>query len=90
MRITISLIFALVSTFSSSVFAYIGPGLGVGTVGVILGVIGSLFLALFAIFWYPVKRLVKKSKKPQPEVENETLPAAKEDAVSAEHTNKTG
>lgn len=42
------------------VHAYIGPGLGVGTIAVILGVIGSIFLALFAVCWYPLKRLFKK------------------------------
>ena len=43
--------------------AYVGPGLGAGTIGVILGIIGSLFIALFAIIWYPLKRLFKKKKK---------------------------
>lgn len=37
-------------------FAYVGPGLGAGTIGVILGLLGSIFLALFAFFWYPIKR----------------------------------
>jgi len=40
--------------------AYLGPGLGAGTIGAILGVIGSVFLALFAIVYYPVKRFLKK------------------------------
>ncbi len=42
--------------------AYIGPGLGAGAIGVILGLLASLFLALFALFWYPVKRLLKKRR----------------------------
>ena len=42
--------------------AYIGPGLGAGTLGVILGVIGSFFLAIFALFYYPLKRLIKGEK----------------------------
>ena len=41
--------------------AYVGPGLGAGTIGVILGIIGSIFIALFAIIWYPLKRLFKKT-----------------------------
>ena len=43
-------------------YAYIGPGLGVGTIAVILGVVGSIFLALFAILWYPIKRIFKKQR----------------------------
>lgn len=42
--------------------AYIGPGLGAGTIGMILGVLGSIFIALFAILWYPLKRLLRKVK----------------------------
>lgn len=49
--------------------AYVGPGLGAGTIGVILGIIGSLFIALFAIIWYPLKRLFKKKKKQSQETE---------------------
>lgn len=59
----------------SPAFAYIGPGLGAGTIAVVFGVLASLFLALFAILWYPVKRLIRKRKaggvidKTSPEVE---------------------
>ncbi len=42
--------------------AYVGPGLGLGTLAVIAGVIGSVFLAIFAIAWYPLKRLFKKNR----------------------------
>lgn len=61
--------------------AYIGPGLGAGVVSVILGLLASILLAIFAIFWYPIKRLIKKlrgaGKKPetaarQPETVSET------------------
>ena len=55
-------LFIIAVLASSPALAYIGPGLGAGTIGVILGVLGSIFLALFAIFWYPIKRLLKKKK----------------------------
>lgn len=49
---------------SQQALAYIGPGIGAGTLGVILGLIGSVFLALFAFFWYPIKRFFNgKGKK---------------------------
>jgi hypothetical protein len=38
--------------------AYIGPGLGAGTLAVIFGFIASIFLAIFALLWYPLKRLL--------------------------------
>ncbi len=43
--------------------AYLGPGLGAGAVAAILGLIGAFFLGLFAILWYPIKRLLKGKKK---------------------------
>ncbi len=46
----------------SSAQAYVGPSLGLGALAVVFGVIGSVFLAIFAIVWYPIKRLLKKKK----------------------------
>lgn len=45
-----------------SAYAYIGPGMGLGMIGVILGAVLSLFLAILAILWYPFKRLLKRFK----------------------------
>ncbi|WP_300064211.1 hypothetical protein [uncultured Roseobacter sp.] len=42
--------------------AYVGPGLGLGAIAVILGIIGSILLAVFAVLWYPIKRMMKKRK----------------------------
>jgi hypothetical protein len=43
--------------------AYVGPGLGAGALAVVVGVVGSVFLAVFAILWYPLKRLLRKRKE---------------------------
>lgn len=53
-----------------SALAYIGPGVGAGAIGAVLGVIGSIFLALFAVIWYPIKRLLKRGKQKQRSDEN--------------------
>lgn len=47
--------------------AYVGPGLAAGTIGVICGIVGSIFIAVFAVLWYPFKRLLKKLKKSKPQ-----------------------
>ena len=44
------------------VVLYIGPGMGGGVIAVILGVFLSIFGGLFAIIWFPVKRLIRKMK----------------------------
>ena len=41
-------------------FAYIGPGLGLGFIGVLVGVVAALVLTLFGIIYYPLKRLFGK------------------------------
>ena len=57
-----NLIIALLS-INSSVFAYIGPGIGGGIIAGVLGVIGAVLLALFGILYYPIKRMLKNRKK---------------------------
>lgn len=43
-------------------YAYIGPGMGAGAIATVLGLIGSVFLILLAILYYPIKRIIKKRK----------------------------
>ena len=42
--------------------AYFGPGLGVGTLGVVFGLLASIIMTFVAIIWYPVKRMIKKKQ----------------------------
>jgi hypothetical protein len=44
--------------------AYIGPGVGAGVITTVLGILTAIVLALFAVLWYPVKRLIKGSSRP--------------------------
>ncbi len=50
-------------TISSPIFAYLGPGMGGGFIAAVLGVIGAIFLALFGILYYPIKRAIIKRRK---------------------------
>lgn len=63
MRLTLLAGLLLVS-YAAPAAAYIGPGVGAGAVAVVVGVIASVFLALFAILWYPFKRMLKRRKAP--------------------------
>ena len=42
--------------------AYIGPGLGAGVIGTILGILGSIFLAIGAVLYYPFKRFMRRRR----------------------------
>ena len=51
--------------------SYVGPGLGLGSLIVILGLIGSIVLAFLSLIYLPIKKLLKKKKnKDQHDKEN--------------------
>lgn len=54
---------AALSVPLGSAQAYVGPGIGAGAIAVVLGLLGSVFLAIFAFVWYPLKRLLKLKKR---------------------------
>ena len=47
----------------STLFAYIGPGMGGGVIAAIFGIIAAFFLGLWGILYYPIKRAFKNKKK---------------------------
>lgn len=53
----------MASTLSAPASAYVGPSIGVGALGVLLGVVLATVLALASIFWYLPKRLLRNRKK---------------------------
>ena len=65
MRLTGFAIFLTIAMAATPAAAYIGPGLGAGTIGVVLGILASVFIALFAVLWYPVKRLLRRKRARQ-------------------------
>ena len=46
----------------TSLFAYIGPGMGGGVIAAIFGIIAAFFLGLWGILYYPIKRAFKNKK----------------------------
>ena len=44
----------ILSFLLSPIYAYNGPGTGAGLLATILGIIGSIFLAIFGILYYPI------------------------------------
>lgn len=49
--------------FPFAAAAYVGPGLGLGAIGAIIGILLSVILGLLGLVWYPLKRLFNKSHK---------------------------
>ena len=44
-------------------YAYIGPGMGGGVITAIIGFFAAVFLALWGILYYPIKRALKNRKE---------------------------
>jgi hypothetical protein len=61
------LLLAIILLFPLNGYAYIGPGLGIGTIGAVFGILLSLFMTLLSILWYPFKILIRKIRKKEPD-----------------------
>ena len=53
---------ATLASVSDAAQAYVGPGLGAGALGAVLGVVGAVLLAVFAVIYYPIKRMLRRRK----------------------------
>jgi hypothetical protein len=43
--------------YTENAVAYVGPGLGLGAIGALIGIVVTVILAVLGLLWYPVKRL---------------------------------
>ena len=59
---TLVALIVLLLVSAKSAYAYVGPGLGVGVVASILGLISGLLMLLFGAVWYPLKKLYGKMR----------------------------
>ncbi len=49
--------------FTNNAYAYLGPGLGGGIIAATIGIVVAIFTLIFALLWFPIKRMFKKKKK---------------------------
>ena len=72
---------------TTSAFAYVGPGVGLGVIGTLFGIFAAVALALFGLFWYPLKRAFGK-KTPAAATGQDTPAAANEGDANNEASDK--
>ncbi len=65
--INFTIYFSLSFLFPNFAYSYVGPGLGLGSIIVVLGLIGSLILAIFALIYLPIKKFIHRKKETKPE-----------------------
>jgi membrane protein implicated in regulation of membrane protease activity len=58
-RITALLLLALIA---SPAAAYVGPGAGISVLGSLLGILATIFVAIGAILFWPIRKMMKRRK----------------------------
>ena len=48
---------------SAPALAYVGPGAGLGAIGAALGLIAAVVMAVGAILFWPIRRLIRRFRK---------------------------
>lgn len=61
-RLILPLALLLIAS-ASPAMAYVGPGSSLGAVGVVLGLVGTIFLALISFIWYPIRRALRRMRR---------------------------
>jgi len=53
----------LLLVVSPAAVAYIGPGAGISVLGSLLGILGTIVVAIGAIIFWPIRKLMKRRKR---------------------------
>ncbi len=59
MRLVAALAVVLMA-YSIDASAYVGPGLGAGTLAAVLGVAAGILMLVVGVVWYPIKRVWRR------------------------------
>ena len=46
----------------SIALSYVGPGMGGGAIAIVFGIFLALFFGLIGVFYYPIKKILRKNK----------------------------
>jgi hypothetical protein len=52
----------LLALIASPAAAYVGPGAGISVLGSLLGILATIFVAIGAILFWPIRKLMKRRK----------------------------
>ena len=56
------LLFLLFFLIAQPIYAYIGPGMGGGLIAAVIGFFAAIFLGIWGILYYPIKRALKRRR----------------------------
>jgi membrane-bound ClpP family serine protease len=59
------IVLLLLTAITSPATAYVGPGAGISVLGSLLGILATIFVAIGAILFWPIRKLIKRKKAKQ-------------------------
>ena len=80
-----SLVALVAALLPMEALGYVGPGMGAGVIAATLGVIGAFLLGLFAVIYYPVKRVLRRLRGTNREVPRGDDSATEQDPGVQDH-----
>ena len=69
-KISLLLAAMAVLTLAPTAHAYVGPGVASSTIVLVLGILGSILIWVFALVWYPFKHLWRRWRGSEQVVED--------------------
>lgn len=52
----------MLTLIAAPAMAYIGPGAGITVLGSLLGILGTIVVAIGAILFWPIRKMIKRRK----------------------------
>ncbi len=56
---------AVIALMPAMANAYIGPGMGLGVIASLLGLVAAFFMVMIALLWFPLKRMIQRIRAPR-------------------------
>jgi len=84
----VSLFAVVLLTLASPAFAYIGPGAGISVVGSLLGILATIFVAIGAIIFWPLRKFMKRRKARRESLANSATASPDQAGVEQNAVNK--
>lgn len=69
------LLLFLILMVPSTTLAYIGPGAGISVLGSLLGILGTIVIAVSAILFWPIRKVIRRRKQAGLATQNRNSPS---------------
>ena len=61
----LTILAACIAVVPATAHAYIGPGMGLGAIAMLFGVVAAFFMVMLALLWFPLKRMLRRRRTAQ-------------------------